>query len=82
MKFNRASLIICCKSTLQGCDILFENFGNFESVPSGNSVKSPCFASMDFCIQLGGAFTFIAITSEIIQYVSQSGIDNRMPHVL
>jgi len=51
-------------------------------MPSDNDVKSLCFTSMDFCIQLVGAFTFTAITFEIIQYMMQSGIDNKIPHVL
>lgn len=51
------------------------------------TVSSPSFfffsfASIDFHIQLVGAFTSTAITSEIIQYVMQSGIGNKIPHVL
>lgn len=49
---------------------------------SDNNVKSLCFTNMDFCIQLVGVFTFRAITFEIIQYIMQSGIDNKILHVL
>lgn len=51
-------------------------------MPGDNNVKSLCFVGMDFCIQLVGAFTFPAITFEIIQYMKQGSIDNKISHVL
>lgn len=51
-------------------------------MPSDSSVKSLCFPDMDFCIQLLGVFTFRAITFDIIRYVMQSGIDDKILLVL
>lgn len=51
-------------------------------MPGDNNVKSLCFVAMDFCIQLVGAFTFPAITFEIIQYMKQASIDNKILHFL
>lgn len=51
-------------------------------MPGDNNVKSLCFVGMDFCIQFVGAVTFTAITFEIIQYMKQSSIDNKIPPVL
>lgn len=51
-------------------------------MPGDNNVKSLCFVGMDFCIHFVGAFTFPAITFEIIQYMKQSSIDNKIPLVL
>lgn len=51
-------------------------------MPGDNNVKCLCIVDMDFCIQLVGAFTFPAIIFEIIQYMKQASIDNKISHVL
>lgn len=51
-------------------------------MPGDSSVKTLCCTNMDFCIQLVGVFTFRAIMFEIIRRIMQSGIDDKILHVL